>query len=224
MPLPSAEMFGAKNRAYMPPPVEDNIANLSHSAKPLDAAKLAFLAKKFADGCPDEEFSVAALQGYLLKNKSNPEAAASEVGAWVLSERELRERLAREKEMREAKEKLEREKRRKELAEKEREKADLEKKELELARIKLQLQEKEAKDLADADRKKDAEAKAVAELTQPLTMPPPSTAPLKIDPISRETSSSSGSDDEAENVPVLPPPPHQWMPGGDFDTETGSPI
>ncbi|KZP26468.1 P-loop containing nucleoside triphosphate hydrolase protein [Athelia psychrophila] len=224
MPMPGPEMFGAKNRAYMPPPVEENIASLAHSAKPLDAAKLAFLAKKFADGCPDEEFSVAALQGYLLKNKSNPEAAASEVVAWVLSERELRERLAREKEMRDAKEKLEREKRRKEVVEKEREKAELEKKELELARIKLQLQEKETKDLADADRKKDAEAKAVAELTQPLTMPPPPTSPLKIDPICRETSSGSGSDDEAENIPVrLPPPAPQWLPG-DFDGDTGSPI
>ncbi|KZP19895.1 P-loop containing nucleoside triphosphate hydrolase protein [Athelia psychrophila] len=227
MPMPGPEMFGAKNRAYVPPPVEESIASLSHSAKPLDAAKLAFLAKKFADGCPGEEFSVAALQGcwYLLKNKSNPEAAASEVVAWVLSERESRERLAREKEMCDAKEKLEREKRRKEVVEKKREKAELEKTELELARIKLQLQEKETKGLADADRKKDAEAKAVAGLTQPLTMPPPPTGPLKIDSICREPSSGSGSDDEAENIPVkLPPPAPQWLPG-DFDGDTaGSPI
>ncbi|KZP19917.1 hypothetical protein FIBSPDRAFT_1023946 [Athelia psychrophila] len=70
MPMPGLEMFGAKNRAYMPPPVEENIASLAHSAKPLDAAKLAFLAKKFADGCSDEEFGVAALQGckYLRLN------------------------------------------------------------------------------------------------------------------------------------------------------------
>lgn len=62
-PALTPEMFGAKNRAYMPPPVEDHIASLAHSAKPLDGAKLAFLAKRFADGVPDEEFSVAALQG-----------------------------------------------------------------------------------------------------------------------------------------------------------------
>ncbi|KZP27035.1 hypothetical protein FIBSPDRAFT_854367 [Athelia psychrophila] len=44
----------------------------------------------------------------LQENKSNPEASASEVVAWVFVERELRERLAREKEMREAMKNLER--------------------------------------------------------------------------------------------------------------------
>jgi chaperone BCS1 len=43
----------------------------------------------------------------LLKNKSQPEVAANEAGNWVISEREMRERLKREKEEREAKEKLE---------------------------------------------------------------------------------------------------------------------
>jgi chaperone BCS1 len=61
--VPGPEVFGAKNQAYMPPPVEDHIAACQHSAKPLDGAKLAVLAKKFADSIPDEEFSVAALQG-----------------------------------------------------------------------------------------------------------------------------------------------------------------
>lgn len=42
-----------------------------------------------------------------MKNKSQPEAAASGVGEWVVSEREMRERLKREKEEREVKEKLE---------------------------------------------------------------------------------------------------------------------
>lgn len=57
------EVFGAKNQAYMPPPVEDHIAACQHSAKPLDGAKLAQLAKNFADSIPEDEFSVAALQG-----------------------------------------------------------------------------------------------------------------------------------------------------------------
>jgi hypothetical protein len=56
-------VFGAKNQAYMPPAVEEHIAACQHSAKPLDGAKLARLAKMFADSIPDEEFSVAALQG-----------------------------------------------------------------------------------------------------------------------------------------------------------------
>ncbi|KZP31053.1 P-loop containing nucleoside triphosphate hydrolase protein [Athelia psychrophila] len=45
----------ARRLVYMPLPVEENIASLAHS--------VAFLAEKFPDGCPDEEFSVAALQG-----------------------------------------------------------------------------------------------------------------------------------------------------------------
>lgn len=121
--------FGAKNRAYLPPPIEEHIAASQHSAKPLDSATLGMLAKKFADSIPEEEFSVAALQGCqysftfacvshsldapiittsdLLKNKSQPEVAANDVAKWVISEREMRERLKREKEEREIKEKLE---------------------------------------------------------------------------------------------------------------------
>jgi chaperone BCS1 len=57
------EDFGAKNQAYLPPPVEEHIATSQHSAKPLDNATLGLLAKKFADSIPEEEFSVAALQG-----------------------------------------------------------------------------------------------------------------------------------------------------------------
>lgn len=63
-PLPQ---FGAKNQAYLPPPVEEHIATSQHSAKPLDADTLGLLAKKFADSIPEEEFSVAALQGCELR-------------------------------------------------------------------------------------------------------------------------------------------------------------
>lgn len=42
-------------------------------------------------------------------------------------------------------------------------KAQLERQELELVRITLQLHEKETKDLADPNRKKDTEAKGIAE-------------------------------------------------------------
>ncbi|KAL6303511.1 P-loop containing nucleoside triphosphate hydrolase protein [Sparassis latifolia] len=54
---------GLMNQAYLPPPVEEEIAAAAHSARPLDGVTLAALAKKFADAIPDEEFSVAALQG-----------------------------------------------------------------------------------------------------------------------------------------------------------------
>ncbi|TFK53837.1 P-loop containing nucleoside triphosphate hydrolase protein [Heliocybe sulcata] len=52
-----------QNQAYLPPPVEEHLASYKHSAVPLSNAKLAELGKKFADSIPDEEFSVAALQG-----------------------------------------------------------------------------------------------------------------------------------------------------------------
>ncbi|KAF8236087.1 hypothetical protein L208DRAFT_1457749 [Tricholoma matsutake] len=64
------------------------------------------LAKKFAESVL-EEFSVAALQGYLLKNKSKPEEAANSVDLWVVNEREMRERLKQEKDEKEEKEKIE---------------------------------------------------------------------------------------------------------------------
>lgn len=54
---------GLKNQAYLPPPVDDEVAECKHSAPPLDGKTLSRLAKEFADAIPDEEFSVAALQG-----------------------------------------------------------------------------------------------------------------------------------------------------------------
>lgn len=52
-----------KNQAYLPPSVEEEIDQFKHSAPPLDGKTLSKLAKEFADSIPDEEFSVAALQG-----------------------------------------------------------------------------------------------------------------------------------------------------------------
>jgi chaperone BCS1 len=136
----SPEDFGAKNQAYLPPPVAQE-EQITHSAKPLDAATLSRLAKQFADSLPDEEFSVAALQGYLLRNKSQPAAAASGAAEWVRSEIEMRERLKREREERELKDRMEREKRKREIVEREREKKELELKEVELLKMRQQLHE-----------------------------------------------------------------------------------
>ncbi|KAI1794251.1 P-loop containing nucleoside triphosphate hydrolase protein [Ganoderma leucocontextum] len=98
---------GVQNQAYLPPPIEADIMEAKHSAKPLDGATLAALGKKFADSIPDEGFSVAALQGYLLKNKSRPETAANGAAEWVESESAMKAKLAKEREARELKEKLE---------------------------------------------------------------------------------------------------------------------
>ncbi|KAI0298996.1 hypothetical protein B0F90DRAFT_1810747 [Multifurca ochricompacta] len=105
--------------------VEDHVAACAHVAPPLSAARLAQLAKQFADSIPDEGFSVAALQGYLLKNKSRPEAAAEGAAAWVVTERELREKLRKEREAKEReleKEEKEREEEERKAAEAEKEK------------------------------------------------------------------------------------------------------
>ncbi|KAJ7198596.1 hypothetical protein GGX14DRAFT_469953 [Mycena pura] len=142
---PALPQFGSSNTAYLPPPPAPEIVAAQHSARPLDGKTLAMLAKLFADSIPDGEFSVAALQGYLLKNKSQPEVAATEAPTWVVAERDMRERLKKEKEARETKEKMEREKRRKAAAEKEAAKKDA-----------------QAKKDADEKAKKDAEEKASA--------------------------------------------------------------
>ncbi|KAH8117485.1 P-loop containing nucleoside triphosphate hydrolase protein [Phellopilus nigrolimitatus] len=144
---PAKDSFGSKNTAYLPPPPDPEIASASHSARPLDAQTLSRLAKQFADSIPKDEFSVAALQGYLLKNKSRPEAAAEGANAWVLSERDMRERLQREREAREIKEKQEREQRRKEIREKrEREAREKEEKE------RKEREEKEKKEKEESEK------------------------------------------------------------------------
>ncbi|EPS94341.1 hypothetical protein FOMPIDRAFT_1169797 [Fomitopsis schrenkii] len=65
------------------------------------------LAKRFAAAIPEDELSVAALQGYLLRNKTRPRECVDEVAAWIVQERETRAKLKKEKEEREAKEKKE---------------------------------------------------------------------------------------------------------------------
>ncbi|RPD73050.1 P-loop containing nucleoside triphosphate hydrolase protein [Lentinus tigrinus ALCF2SS1-7] len=73
----------------------------------LSEEEISELAKRFADAIPENELSVASLQGYLLRNKTRPRECVDEVAAWVISEREMREKLKKEKEEREAKEKKE---------------------------------------------------------------------------------------------------------------------
>src|SRR5258706_6367413 len=141
-------------------------------ASPLDAerltpAHLSQLAKLFAESIPDEEFSVAALQGYLLKNKTRPEAAALDAGKWVIAERELRERLARAKEERERKAREERERRRKEREERERkEKEEKERQEKE-AKAETEAKEKAKKEPEEKNTEKTKSEPAKNEPVNP---------------------------------------------------------
>ncbi|KIY51875.1 P-loop containing nucleoside triphosphate hydrolase protein [Fistulina hepatica ATCC 64428] len=97
------------------------------------------LAKRFADAIPEDELSVAALQGYLLRNKTRPRECVGEVGDWVIEERATRERLKKEKaevRRREAKEKREAEEALKKLQEEKAAKERLEHRELQAIKMK----------------------------------------------------------------------------------------
>lgn len=69
----------------------------THAIPILSEEEISTLAKKFAEAIPDDELSVASLQGYLLKNKTRPRESVEEVGAWIIQERETREKLKKEK-------------------------------------------------------------------------------------------------------------------------------
>ena len=63
----------------------------------LSEEEISGLAKRFAEAIPEDELSVASLQGYLLKNKTRPRQCVDEVAEWVIQERETREKLKKEK-------------------------------------------------------------------------------------------------------------------------------
>ncbi|KAJ7752343.1 P-loop containing nucleoside triphosphate hydrolase protein [Mycena metata] len=189
--VPALPQFGSSNKAYLPPPVAPEIVASQHSARPLDGKTLANLAQRFADSIPEGEFSVAALQGYLLKNKSRPEAAATEAAAWVVAEREMRERLQKEKEAKENKEKLEREKKRKVAAEK---------KEVEAAKAK--------KEKEDAEKAKTTHDAATAAATAAATVPTPAPTPVAVTPAATEAPAPVAPTPPAESVePTTAPTP-----------------
>ena len=108
----------------------------------LEEEELDKLAKEFASNITEDEVSVAALQGYLLKNKARPRECVKEVAEWIVQERETKEKIKKEKEevsfgipnrcilgltcpiQREQKQKEEREKREKEKKKEEDKKAE----------------------------------------------------------------------------------------------------
>jgi mitochondrial chaperone BCS1 len=91
----------------------------SHAVPLLSEEEICELAKRFAESIPEDEMSVASLQGYLLKNKTRPRECVDEVAAWIVQERETKEKLKREKAEKEAKEKKEAEDKKKEEEQKE---------------------------------------------------------------------------------------------------------
>ncbi|KAF7291312.1 hypothetical protein MIND_01275300 [Mycena indigotica] len=190
--------FGASNTAYIPPAPAPEIVAAHQGLRPLDGKTLARLAKRFADAIPDGEFSVAALQGYLLKNKSRPEAAAEEAGSWVVAEREIRERLLKERQAKEIREKIEREKRKEQKREKKaKEKAEKEKAEKEKAeREKKEQEEKQKQEeikTAETETKADS-SDTTSEADSAVVVESPKEEPAAV----AEDSSSESSDDDSE--------------------------
>ncbi|KAL0069943.1 hypothetical protein AAF712_002838 [Marasmius tenuissimus] len=189
----------------------------SHSARPLSKETLNILARKFADAIPDEEFSVAALQGYLLRNKSRPFEAADEAGRWAEDEMDGRKRREERRKVRAEKEATKKEA--KEAKEKE-EKAKKEAKEKE-EKEKKEKEEREAKEKEAAVAAATAAAATtpVSETTaasppSPPPPPPPSSEPaaaaataaaepvvvsLPESPASSSSSSSSDSEDSSDS-------------------------
>jgi chaperone BCS1 len=84
-----------------------------HAIPVLSEDEISDLAKRFGAAIPEDElsvcarylqrslvlnsFQVAALQGYLLKNKTRPRECVEEVDEWVIEQRETREKLKKEK-------------------------------------------------------------------------------------------------------------------------------
>ncbi|THV03121.1 P-loop containing nucleoside triphosphate hydrolase protein [Dendrothele bispora CBS 962.96] len=60
---------------------------LGHSASLVSGDEIAVLAKRFAEAIPENELSVANLQGYLLKNKTRPKECVDEVEQWICEQR-----------------------------------------------------------------------------------------------------------------------------------------
>ncbi|KAG9224242.1 hypothetical protein CCMSSC00406_0004741 [Pleurotus cornucopiae] len=168
----------------------------THAIPLLTEEEISELAKRFAEAIPEEELSVASLQGYLLRNKTRPRECVEEVAEWVKQERETREKLKKEKAEREAQEKKEaEEKAKKEKAEKEGTTTTTEQTEEEKEKEAKEKEEKEAK---EKQERKEAKAKAKKARAEAAKTEPDATATtsdgVTAEPSSSETSSSSESD------------------------------
>ncbi|KAJ7582059.1 P-loop containing nucleoside triphosphate hydrolase protein [Mycena floridula] len=193
----------SSSESILEPKVETATKNIPGSKKKASAHaiplltehEISELAKKFAEAIPEDELSVASLQGYLLKNKTRPRECVEEVAEWVIQERETREKLKKEKAEREAKEKKEAEE--KEKKEKE-EKAAKEKEEKE---AKEKLERKEAR--SKAKKTVRAEAAAVKTETAEASTPAPessSTSSSESDNTDADTEESVTSEEETDKA------------------------
>ncbi|KZO95672.1 P-loop containing nucleoside triphosphate hydrolase protein [Calocera viscosa TUFC12733] len=169
--------------------------------KVMSEPALRSLAKKFADSIPADEFSVAALQGYLLKHKTSAIKAVEEAAAWVISERQLRERLKREKEEKEREEEKQRQKEEDEEREKDKKETWRRKREERLKR------EKEEEERKAEEEEEKAEREAAAKLKTDKAKP----AEEKKEPAEKESAKKEAAAEKQADA-GLPTPKEEESP------------
>ncbi|KAF5368166.1 hypothetical protein D9615_010192 [Tricholomella constricta] len=169
----------------------------AHAIPLLTEDEISELAKRFAEAIPEDELSVASLQGYLLKNKTRPCECVEEVDVWIIQERETREKLKKEKAEREAKEKKEKEEKEAKEKEEKEAKEKLERKEARAKAKKQLLKETAAKEAAKSDSFTTAET-TPTETTPATTVDNSSTTESSSASSSRSESESTGVDADTE--------------------------
>ncbi|KAL2170217.1 hypothetical protein VTG60DRAFT_5085 [Thermothelomyces hinnuleus] len=118
-------------------------------------ARVNELAEQFAAKIPAHEFSPAEIQGYLLKNKRDPEKAVAGAEHWVVATRKEK----KEKELKEAEEKrAKEEKEKKEREEKERKEEEKEEKEKEKKKKKDKGRKKASKKAKKSKKETESES------------------------------------------------------------------
>ncbi|KAI5120959.1 hypothetical protein M0805_001663 [Coniferiporia weirii] len=169
----------------------------THAVPILEEEEINVLAKRFAEQIPEDEMSVASLQGYLLRNKTRPRECVEEVEEWIQKEREQKAKIKKEKDEREAKEKLEaEEKAMKEKAEKAKEKDEKAAKK-DKSRSERRSLEKAA---AAAAAEKTAEVEAVTSPTNDSSDSSPSTSDSEGSGADADTEDSMTTDEEIDKL------------------------
>lgn len=165
-----------------------------HRVPLLEEEELNELAKRFAEQIPEDEMSVASLQGYLLKNKTRPRECVDEVAGWINKEREQKAKLKKEKEEKEAREKREAE-----------EKAEKEKAEKEKAAKEKEVKDKTSKSSSKSrsERRSSEKAPSSNEASSSSSVPPPPTATSDSSDSSPITSDYDGSGVDADTEDSL---------------------
>ncbi|OBZ73947.1 putative mitochondrial chaperone BCS1-B [Grifola frondosa] len=178
----------------------DNLAvpkrkRAAHAIPLLSEEEISQLAKRFADAIPEDELSVASLQGYLLKNKTRPRECVDEVAEWIIQEREMRAKLKKEKEEREAREKKEAE----EKAHKEKETKEAKEKEEKATKEKAEKKEIRAKVKKISSRSEASKTSAIQVPNESADSAEESSdAKTSKDSSSSESDSTAGADADTE--------------------------